>query len=135
MHVLLLCLVRLLGVVHTTFRVKKEISRKVIQRSALSVGRFEWHRRWEKWHCLGGNSLLQWFGSLPLNDCRTLMEGQNICKQNAPAAPYTRNLLQCAGSWLLFTGHRSNLESALRERRRKSHQTAQESFKLQLKER
>lgn len=45
---LLLCLVCLLGVVCTTFRVKEEISRKVIQRSALSVGRFEWHRIWEK---------------------------------------------------------------------------------------
>lgn len=51
---LLLCLVCLLGVVYTTFSVRKEISRKVIQRSALTVGRFEWHRIWEKMALFGG---------------------------------------------------------------------------------
>lgn len=49
-----LCLVCLLGVVYTMFRVKKEISRKSIQRFALSVGRFEWHRIWEKMEFSGG---------------------------------------------------------------------------------
>lgn len=51
---LLLCLVCLLGVVYTMFRVKKAISRKVIQRFALNLGRFEWHRIWEKMALFGG---------------------------------------------------------------------------------
>lgn len=51
---LLLCLVCLLGVVHTMFRVKKAISRKVIQRFALNLGRFEWHRIWETMALFGG---------------------------------------------------------------------------------
>lgn len=34
--------------VHTMFRLRTEISRKVIQRSAPSMDSHEWHRKWEK---------------------------------------------------------------------------------------
>ncbi|KAJ7415200.1 hypothetical protein BTVI_38934 [Pitangus sulphuratus] len=45
---LLLSLSDLLSVVYIMFRVKKEISREVIQRSTLRVDSQEWHGMWEK---------------------------------------------------------------------------------------
>lgn len=102
---------------YTTFRVKKEISRKTIQRSALSVSRFEWHRIWEKMALFGGKFPVPTvWKSTPeqQQDCNKVTEYlQGKFRSNSRDE-------QCAGPWLVFTGHRSTLDSALRERRRKS---------------
>lgn len=71
---LLLCLPGLLSVVHTMFKMTKEIFRKAIQRSSLredSRGGMKCGRTWASvWRI----SLLQWFGTSPLNNYRTLVK-------------------------------------------------------------
>lgn len=42
------------------------------------------------------------------------------CEENAVATPERSNFLQCAGPWLLFTGHSSVLENTLQGRSRKA---------------
>lgn len=82
-------------------RVRREISGKVIQRSVPMVDSYECHRMWEKNGPVFGKFSALWFESSPQNN-RMLVKWQDICKENAEATPERSNLLQCAGSWLLF---------------------------------
>lgn len=111
---------RLTVSVHTMSRVKKQISRKFIQRSAPRMDSHEWHEMWQKMKQFFFKSSAPgvWkFIPEQLQDLAKVTEYlQGACCGDSRKG----QLIVACWAWLLFTGHSSTLDSTLRGKRKKT---------------